>query len=986
MARQSRRTVGGRPVGIPALHHDGGNPPKPLVNGRYVWAPLKGEWRVNTPEELVRQQYVLKLNHRYGFRFEQMDQELRTRHGHSSPRVDIAVWDSVENRNSGKAPVLVVECKSDNVSIDPDDYEQGDSYARAIGEPCEFLVAHNNKETRVFRIIRGLPGQREDIETHPGLDDLSDERRMQEIRRATRVFTRDQFQKLLADCHTILRDNHKLEPGAAFDEISKILFIKMRIERTGDHEKFTVGYLDDARRVFNGDEFAMKGLFDQTRSFYQVDSIFGENDELKISAATFRRIVAKLERFNLGSTADDVKGLAFEAFLGQTFRGDLGQFFTPRPIVDFMVDFANPQEGQVVCDPASGSGGFLIRVFEHIRSAIERDIHDKKIAANKRISSLKISDEERLSRINKAFAELNQQLDISQPETRLANVSRDSICGCDAESRAARTSKMNMIMHGDGHGGIHHHDGLLDFMEIFEGRFDIVLTNPPFGASVKDDQIVGKTPQTSCSVDPSVKRSLERQFGNAFKQSFQRLSQAERNDESILSVFSLGQDQKTVKTEVLFLERCLKLLKPEGLLGIVVPDGVLNNPSLSYLREFIEHQGKLVAVVSIPDKTFRSAKTAVKASILFMTRLSESEYEKREKFRIRREKFYDALNKERLQTLQAIIDVKFRDYRRTASGERIPMPYRKIAELAVDAIGVEANSEQLKQHKRDASVERNEILQKTRDSIRTETLKEFDYEVFMAVAEHVGIKGSGRPDPRNDLPQILGRWRAFQSDPNTVTQDVKQSVFKLNWSQLDRWDPSSFKPIEWTCSPSVLRPLGSALRERDEKVDRAAFEYDELTPITIHFDGSLEARDISDSDEYTMDLYFARPGDIVVSKIDLKNGVVGIVPDSLKNVVVTNHFVVYEPNHDLLYPPYLIRLIQSSFFKDYLWRKKVGSEGRKEVKIPVFESTLIPLPSVPQQKKLVETWCRLEADKADLEARLANEKVRLDNALISCTP
>jgi hypothetical protein len=101
------------------------------------------------------------------------------------------------------------------------------------------------------------------------------------------------------------------------------------------------------------------GLFDQTKNYYKADDLFNETDRLEISEDTFRRIVKELERFDLSKTGDDIKGLAFEQFLGNTFRGELGQFFTPRPLVDFMVNLLDPQEGELICDPAAGSDGFF---------------------------------------------------------------------------------------------------------------------------------------------------------------------------------------------------------------------------------------------------------------------------------------------------------------------------------------------------------------------------------------------------------------------------------------------------------------------------------------------------------------------------------------------------------------------------------------------------------------------------------------------------
>ncbi len=127
-------------------------------------------------------------------------------------------------------------------------------------------------------------------------------------------------------------------------------------------------------------------------------------------------------------------------------------------------------------------------------------------------------------------------------------------------------------------------------------------------------------------------------------------------------------------------------------------------------------------------------------------------------------------------------------------------------------------------------------------------------------------------------------------------------------------------------------------------------------PVTIHFDGSIEPRKVSEDKEYSMDLIWARPGDIVASKIDLKNGAVAIIPDGWNNAVVTNHFAVYIPNHERLDPKYFLLLIQAKFFKEHLWRNKVGAEGRKEVKLEFFESLDVPIPPLSVQQKIVAYW------------------------------
>lgn len=162
--------------------------------------------------------------------------------------------------------------------------------------------------------------------------------------------------------------------------------------------------------------------------------------------------------------------------------------------------------------------------------------------------------------------------------------------------------------------------------------------------------------------------------------------------------------------------------------------------------------------------------------------------------------------------------------------------------------------------------------------------------------------------------------------------------------------------ITWHWPDNTLRPIGSVLKARKEKIDRKTVSFADLQPITIHFDGSIDPREVDEGREYTMKMFGAHPGDIIVAKIDLKNGAVGIVPADFRNVAVTGHFAVYSPDSEQLIPEYLQRVIQSAFFKAYLWRNKTGAEGRKEVKLDFFESAKIPLPPKNVQSAIVAYW------------------------------
>ena len=263
-----------------------------------------------------------------------------------------------------------------------------------------------------------------------------------------------------------------------------------------------------------------------------------------------------MEIYNLSTTSDDVKGIAFEKFLGKTFRGQLGQFFTPRTIVDFMVSVLDPQEGELICDPCCGSGGFLIKSFEYVREKIEKDIENQKEDIKAQFYGddyNKMSDKKKIeveTEVARTFSYLNEELNINNEKGRLRSLSFDCIYGTDANPRMARTAKMNMIMHGDGHGGVHHHDGLLNVNGIFDNRFDVILTNPPFGARVEKDL---KITEADRFTDEAKIEEYKKRYG---REEYERaLSQVNDNiGKSLLSLYKINSSL----TEVLFIERCLK--------------------------------------------------------------------------------------------------------------------------------------------------------------------------------------------------------------------------------------------------------------------------------------------------------------------------------------------------------------------------------------------------------------------------------------------
>jgi len=750
---------------------------------------------------MVRQAFIYRLHEQWGYPLEQMRQEVRIQSGRGSTRADVVVAESPEALKENRNWVIVVEAKAETVPISPTDYGQGESYARAVG--AEFLVMHNEKETSFCRVIPGVPGELVEITAIPRADELDNSKRLDEIRHSTKTFTRDEFQRLLFECHSILRDNHKMDPGAAFDEISKILFIKMAYERRGHSEVFTTDSLRDfARSNLLGldDEEVLDRLFKSTKEYYKADQLFGEDETLRVSLATFKRIVSKLEKFNLSDTGDDVKGIAFERFLGQTFRGELGQFFTPRPLVEFMVEMLNPQEGEIACDPASGTGGFLIRIFEYMRAQVEADIQSEKTKAIHEAESTAAregwTDDQLVAALEEIQTRLNKELDVTNKDSRLYHVAHDCIYGTDAEARAARTSKMNMIMHGDGHGGIHYHDGLLDVNGIYEKRFHLVVTNPPFGANVGRDQLVGSTEQTKVEDDPYVLRDYRRRYGASWQAANDKLSLAAEQRWPILELFDIGRDpirgpigsskvRPNRPTEQLFIERCINLLQPGGRMGIVLPDGILNNPSLSWLRQYVEGRARLLAVVSIPQQVFASAKATVKTSLVFLRRFTEEQEDKwKAAVAQAREEATTDLEVQRQEVRELL--------RRAETFDRADaaVVVDQIATLNAaeppDAGALRAARATLRSMLTDADRDRahdlrQEALSKSRDldrqedvMVRARARELTTYPVFMAEVEAAGITSTGETGPHvaNDLPAMAADYRRFLDDPDALGTEV----------------------------------------------------------------------------------------------------------------------------------------------------------------------------------------------------------------------
>jgi type I restriction enzyme M protein len=363
------------------------------------------------------------------------------------------------------APLVLCETKAPGEVLDRRVREQAISYARLLPRIVPLVLVTNGEQVQVFQTLNknrvgDLPARSElqsDVVNFVVSKELQDSLR-QEARHELFIIDDVQtFKTVLRACHNEIRNNEGYDPVAAFDEMSKILFCKLYEEKTNpDKNRFRISVFDDTLDRLGVN--VAKQIFDETKADPNYSGLFTVDATIALNDRTIRRIIQLFENYDLSLTAFDVKGEAFEYFLSDTFTGGLGEYFTPRNVVEFMVDAIDPKIGERIVDPFCGTGGFLIYAFEVV---------------SEKIRLQEFSDEEKT-------------------RWRL-ELSNRSLSGTDWKERTSQACKMNMMVHGDGSAGIFKHHGLEDIDgKIAEGEFDLCVTNPPFGATEKDKAILAR--------------------------------------------------------------------------------------------------------------------------------------------------------------------------------------------------------------------------------------------------------------------------------------------------------------------------------------------------------------------------------------------------------------------------------------------------------------------------------------------------------------
>lgn len=513
-------------------------------------------------EEDVKIQFAIPLLESLGYKKEVMsfNETIGVQEGLKKKNIfaDIIVYTSKKK----DTPLIVVDTKAPDEILDRGDKEQVISYARLLPKISPLAVLTNGLSTQIYQTldktrIQSLPNRVEllsDFVKAVVSAGIAKSLRAEATKQLFIVEDVGTFKTLLSRCHNEIRNNEGYEPTKAFDELSKLLFAKMYEEKyKAEQGRFALNTFRDtkARLGLN----IVQQIFQEIQQVPEFSNLFAQGTKIELQDRTIESIVGTFEKYDLTLTRFDVKGEAFEHFLGDTFTGGLGQFFTPRNVVEFIVDALSPKIGDKIIDPFCGTGGFLIYAFEVISEKIR--LHE-------------FSDSEK-----------------SKWRKRLSD---ESLYGTDWIERTAQACKMNMIVHGDGNTGVFKADGFRDISGTIEaGSFDLCFTNPPFGAT--------------------------------------------ENDPEVLNLYELGQGRKSQAREVLALERCIKLVKPGGLVGMVMVDGVLNNDSYHYVRSFLNREAELLAVIGLNEETFQGYNAQAKTSILLMRRRqTPGEFEEKDVF------------------------------------------------------------------------------------------------------------------------------------------------------------------------------------------------------------------------------------------------------------------------------------------------------------------------------------------------------------------
>jgi len=686
----------------------------------------------NNPEEKVQAEAFLSLVLTYGYPVEQVKNYVQVQMGAETKEADIIIYSD----DKCKVPFIIVECKKEEITEQEFSKAVDQAYSYADRLRAKFIWTTSKIKNEYYEVAALYPSSKTSIPDIPqfGVKQLAPYKYVkggirQEEAVTLRIkeskveyqkqkffeletVTESELVRIFTQAHQVLWGG-KRDESRAFDEFDKLIFCKIWDEKykLNDQNKF-VPRLDGEPYQFQlfSNETAVQ-LFDRITKLYDVGKekdpeVFKEN--INLSAEEVREVVKYLQRINLNETDLDSKGKAFETFTGSYFRGAFGAFFTPRPIINFIVESLPIDNNSRVLDTSCGSGGFLLYALDKVRQQANNYFPKHKTDPGQRV----------------------------EQRTHWHDFAAKNLFGIEINEQIARIAKMNMIIHDDGHTNVIAKDGLLAADELqtknaeFKyNSFDFIITNPPFGSVVK--------------------QSMSAYLG---------LYKLGTKESDWLNIKNTVEEtvRDSQSTEILFLEQCHKFLNPgTGYLAIVIQDGILTNSSMQYVRDNIEEMFRIVAVVSLPQTAFTSHGAGVKSSVLFLRKHNETITEK---ISSQKQKI-----KEKLKTENKFVEtIETWEKEKSAALKKLETEAKnKNPNAAKKEIGELIKEEKSKLQS--AFTDKVNLLKEEMTgkyfSAKQQALG--DYPIFMAIAEDIGYDAAGRSTGNNELIEISKELSKF---------------------------------------------------------------------------------------------------------------------------------------------------------------------------------------------------------------------------------
>jgi type I restriction enzyme M protein len=550
---------------------------------------LTGRFVKDTAEEYVRQNIEKGLVRQYKYAAGDCDPEFHIKMGSAKPRVDIVIFPPAAKHKQADAYILI-ETKKPGTS--PKDKKEGigqlQSYMAACPNAAHGLWTNGDDRFCFAKRIKGGKVLFEEIVDIPAAGQ-SEADAARPKRADLMPATADNLLFAFRRCHNYIAGTEGMQKPEAFWELLKIIFCKIEDERSKVLEFFVApGELASAAAAASAKTRITKLFSEKVLKKYPTIFV-GSDREIHLKPNVAAYVMSQLQRYSLLASPVDVKGVAYEEVVGSNLRGDRGEFFTPRNACRMAVEMLAPQPNERLLDPACGTGGFLITAMNH---------------------SLKVLDDsEQVS-----WADPQHPTDSERQELYRKRVEYLSqrVFGFDLNPSLVRAAKMNMVMNNDGEGGLFQANSLAnphtwnpDAAEAVPLQsIDILFTNPPFGANiVVDDENVLEQYDLATVWDQQADNSWQ--------------VRTDKHGQRVL--------QKSQPPEILFIERCVQfLVLGTGRMAMVIPNGILNNPALGYVRQWILRHTQILSVVDMARDLFQP-KNDTQTSMVLIRRLSREE-------------------------------------------------------------------------------------------------------------------------------------------------------------------------------------------------------------------------------------------------------------------------------------------------------------------------------------------------------------------------